>query len=127
MHEICMKHVEMLLDKAAITVKDQNRYYVKTLIELIILCGRQEIALRGHDESEYSETKGKFFEIVANMIHILQKDCIHCLTMQHIYHLLFKINWLTVYLEIFYTSLQNLLKNWACFLFWLTIPKISEK
>ena len=54
----------MLLDKAAIVLRDQNRYYLRTLIELIVFCGRQEIALRGNDESDDSENKGNFLEIV---------------------------------------------------------------
>ena len=43
-----------------------NRYYIKTLIELIIFCGRQEIALRGHDESDESESRGNFFRADRN-------------------------------------------------------------
>ena len=46
------KQVDVLLDKAAITLREKNRYYIKTLIELIIVCGRQEIALRGLDEND---------------------------------------------------------------------------
>ena len=46
------KQVDVLLDKAAITLREKSSYYIKTLIELIIFCGRQEIALRGLDEND---------------------------------------------------------------------------
>ena len=37
-----------------------NRHYVKTIAEIILLCARQEIALRGHDETEESLNPGNF-------------------------------------------------------------------
>ena len=58
------KQVDVLLDKAAVTLREKNRYHIKTLIELIIFCGRQEIALRGHDESDEPEHRGNFLEII---------------------------------------------------------------
>ena len=45
-------------------MREKNRYHIKTLIELIIFCGRQEIALRGHDESDESENRGNFLELI---------------------------------------------------------------
>ena len=57
-------HVVNLIDKAAITLRDQNRYYIKTLAEAIIFCAKQEIALRGHEENEESDNKGNFLELI---------------------------------------------------------------
>ena len=53
-----------MIDKAAVTLREQNRYYIKTLAEVILFCAKQEIALRGHDESEESENKGNFLELI---------------------------------------------------------------
>lgn len=47
---------------------ESNRHYIKTLVEVISLCAREEIALRGHNESEGSDKPGHFrsiFELVA--------------------------------------------------------------
>ena len=54
------KQVDILLDKAAVTMREENRYCIKTLIELIIFSGRQEIALHGHDERMNQKTEGIF-------------------------------------------------------------------
>ena len=40
-----------------------NRHYLSSVIEVILLCARIEIALRGHDESTISLNKGNFLEI----------------------------------------------------------------
>ena len=53
-----------LIGKAAVTQREQNRYYIKTLAEVILFCAKQEIALRGHDESDESENKGNFLELI---------------------------------------------------------------
>jgi len=58
------KQVVNLIDKAAVTQREQNRYYIKTLAEAILFCAKQEIALRGHDESDDSESRGNFLELV---------------------------------------------------------------
>lgn len=42
----------------------KNRHYVMTIIEVLLLCSKQEIALRGHDESDTSLNKGNFREIL---------------------------------------------------------------
>ena len=42
----------------------QNRHYIKTLAEIILLCSHQEIALRGHRESDNSMNRGNFLEIL---------------------------------------------------------------
>jgi len=41
-----------------------NRHYLKTSCEIILLCSNQEIALRGHRENEASANKGNFIEIL---------------------------------------------------------------
>ena len=41
-----------------------NRRYVKSLAEVVILCAEQNIAFRGHDESEGSSNPGNFRAIV---------------------------------------------------------------
>ena len=44
----------------------QNRYYLKTIIELLIFCASQEIGFRGHRESEASDStnRGNFLELL---------------------------------------------------------------
>ena len=42
----------------------QNRHYMKTLAEIILLCSHQEIALHGHIEDESSMNRGNFLEIL---------------------------------------------------------------
>ena len=41
------------------TIKS-NRYYIKSLAEILLLCARQELAIRGHKESNDSQNKGNF-------------------------------------------------------------------
>ena len=41
-----------------------NRHYIKSVIEVLLLCGCQEIALRGHRESRSSLKRGNFLEIL---------------------------------------------------------------
>ena len=42
----------------------ENRKYLKAIYDVILLCARQELALRGHDQSESSLYKGNFLEIL---------------------------------------------------------------
>ncbi|KAK0143096.1 Zinc finger MYM-type protein 1 [Merluccius polli] len=42
----------------------ENREYIKTIGEVLFLTARQNIAQRGHDESEESKNKGNFKEIL---------------------------------------------------------------
>ena len=46
----------------------QNRHYIKTLAEIILLCSHQEIALRDHREGEHSMNRGNFLEMLQFMI-----------------------------------------------------------
>ena len=48
------------LDKIGMNVIKENRHYIKTIAEIILLCARQEIALRGYDETEDSLNPGNF-------------------------------------------------------------------
>ena len=41
-----------------------NRHYIKTIAEIVLLCARQEIALRGHNESIDSQNPGNFRAIL---------------------------------------------------------------
>ena len=45
------------------TVKS-NRHYITSIAEVILLCAKQEFALRGHDESTESHNRGNFREIL---------------------------------------------------------------
>ena len=42
----------------------KNRHYVKSVAEVLLLCSRQEIALRGHRESIESQNRGNFLELL---------------------------------------------------------------
>ena len=42
----------------------KNQHYLKTILEVLLLCSQQEIALRGHDESMKSPNRGNFLEIL---------------------------------------------------------------
>ena len=37
----------------------KNRHYLKTILQILLVCSQQEIALRGHDESMKSSKRGK--------------------------------------------------------------------
>ena len=56
--------VTQLMNKAHAQMKKANIMYIKTLAEIILFCGRQEIALRGDDETEHSLNRGNFLELV---------------------------------------------------------------
>ena len=43
---------------------EDNRHYVRTVIETNLLCAKQNIGLRGHRENEKSSNKGNFLEIL---------------------------------------------------------------
>ena len=42
----------------------KNRHYIKSIAEILLLCSKQEISFRGHDERESSLNKGNFLEIL---------------------------------------------------------------
>ena len=43
----------------------ENRHYmyIRSLVEIVLICSHQEIALRGHKEGEESMNRGNFLEI----------------------------------------------------------------
>lgn len=43
----------------------KNHHYIKTVAEIVVLCSQQDIALRGHDESNQSLNKGNFKELLS--------------------------------------------------------------
>ena len=43
---------------------ESNRHYMKTIAEILLVCSHQEIALRGHRESQTSLNRGNFREIL---------------------------------------------------------------
>ena len=51
----------------------KNVHYIRTVAEVILLCGQQEIALRGHRESEDLLNRGNFVEIL-KLIALHDKD-----------------------------------------------------
>lgn len=57
------------LDSARAQVIKSNRHYIKTIAEVILLCAKQELALRGHKESSKSLTRGNFLEILSLVAH----------------------------------------------------------
>ena len=42
----------------------QNRYYLQTIAEVVLLCAKQDLALCGHRGSPTSNNKGNFLEIL---------------------------------------------------------------
>ena len=52
------------LDAARSKLITKNRHYLKTILEVLLACSQQEIALRGHDESMKSLNRGDFLEIL---------------------------------------------------------------
>lgn len=41
-----------------------NRHYIKTLAEILLLCGKQDILLRGYHEHDPLLNRGIFLEIL---------------------------------------------------------------
>ena len=58
-----------------------NRKYIITLSKLAVLCARQNIPLRGHDESSESDNKGNFAEILEFLFPLIPEihNHFHCL------------------------------------------------
>ena len=42
----------------------ENQHYIKTIAEILLLCSRQEIGIRGHRESSESMNRGNFLELL---------------------------------------------------------------
>ena len=52
------------LQKSRLELVQSNRYYIKSLCKVILLCAKQDLALRGHRESSDSQNQGNFLEIL---------------------------------------------------------------
>ena len=52
------------MGSARSVIISQNRHYIETIADTILLCSRQQIALRGHRESSNSMNRGNFLEIL---------------------------------------------------------------
>ena len=52
------------LDAARSQLIAANQHYLKAILQILLVCSQQEIALRGHDESMKSTNKGNFLEIL---------------------------------------------------------------
>ena len=46
--------IGLRIDDLCRKIVHENRHFIKSIAEVILLCAKQEVALRGHDESEYS-------------------------------------------------------------------------
>ena len=52
------------LETAREQVTKTNRHYIKTLAEILRLCAKQEIAVKGHRESAESRNEGNFLDML---------------------------------------------------------------
>lgn len=52
------------LSQARKELVEHNRHYIKTVIQVIMLCGFQELAFRGHREDGESSNRGNFLELM---------------------------------------------------------------
>ena len=52
------------LDSQLSAAIQSNRKFLKTIAQVAILCARQNMALRGHDEQDTSQNKGNFLKIL---------------------------------------------------------------
>lgn len=53
-----------LIDKNHSTVVTENREYLRCILETLLYCSKQGIAIRGHDEESESLNKGNFLELL---------------------------------------------------------------
>ena len=63
-NEECKSSIADRLLATRLQLVAKNRYYQKTIAEIILLCGQQEIAIRGRRESIKSRNRGNFLEIL---------------------------------------------------------------
>lgn len=43
----------------------KNRHYISAIVDMLLTCTRQDIALRGHRETDESLNRGNFLEILS--------------------------------------------------------------
>lgn len=53
-----------LLDSSRQQLIQKNRHYLAAVSQVLLFCAHQEIALRGHNESENSANRGNFLELL---------------------------------------------------------------
>ncbi len=58
------RNVVSLINQQQKKVVDENRQYLKNIVETLVFIGRQGISLRGHRENEESLNKGNFLELL---------------------------------------------------------------
>ena len=56
------------LDKSQKELIQNNRHYIRSLCEIILLCARQDFALRGHKETLQSQNCGNFLKYYSFML-----------------------------------------------------------
>ena len=54
---------EQLVSTRAVQI-ERNIHYIKSIAEVLLLCSKQEISFRGHNESVDSKNKGNFMQIL---------------------------------------------------------------
>ena len=59
--------ISNVLDSARSARIKENRHYIKTVADILLLCARQNIGLRGHRENEDAQNKGNFLEILRHI------------------------------------------------------------
>ena len=57
--------VDSLLDTVRERKKQENRHYLCTIIQLLLFCCLQEIAVRGHRESDESQRRRNFLQLLS--------------------------------------------------------------
>lgn len=50
-------------DAGNITFVERNRQHVKVVLDIVMMCAKQDIPLRGHRETEETLNRGNFLEI----------------------------------------------------------------
>ena len=66
-YKLNAKHCTSIADRMESNraeIISSNRHYLKTLIQILLLCAQQEIGLRGHREGSNAKNKGNFLEIL---------------------------------------------------------------
>ena len=48
---------------------EMNRYYIKTIAEIILFCATHDLPLRGHSEDKNAITKGVFLDFIQFIAH----------------------------------------------------------
>ena len=58
------RNVMSLINQQQKKIVDENRQYLKNIVETLVFLGRQGISLRGHRENEESSNRGNFLELL---------------------------------------------------------------